>query len=158
MIKKNNKSVDEALKRMQQICSRQEKCPADVMVLLKRRGIQTEDQQHIIRLLKADGYIDEKRFASAFVKDKIRFDHWGIIKIRYHLQHKGIARDISENVLREINQEEYRKMVEKELDKKRKDLTGPSRDIWAKLARYGSSRGYEMDTMQQFLDGIREDD
>ena len=100
----------------------------------------------------------KKGFAAAFVKDKIRFDHWGIIKIRYYLQHKGIARDISENALREINHEEYRKMVEKELDKKRKDLTGPSREIWAKLARYGTSRGYEMDTMQQFLDGIREDD
>jgi len=157
-MKKNNKSVDEALKRLQQICSHQEKCPSDVMVLLKRRGIQAEDQQHIIRQLKADGYIDEKRYAAAFVKDKIRFDHWGIIKIRYHLQHKGIARDICENALSEINLEEYRKMVEKELEKKRKDLTGPSRDIWVKLARYGSSRGYEMDTMQHFLEGIREGD
>jgi hypothetical protein len=41
--------------------------------------------------------------------------------------------------------------VGKELAKKRKSLKGSPREIWAKLARYGSSRGYEMEIMHDFL-------
>jgi hypothetical protein len=42
-------------------------------------------------------------------------------------------------------------MIGRELTKKRKSLKGSSYEIWAKLARYGSSRGYEMEFMAEFL-------
>lgn len=141
----------QALDRLRQICSRQEKCPADVMTLLKRWGIDMQHYPEMLGQLKSEKFIDEYRFSSAFVKDKIKFDHWGIIKIRYFLQQKGIAKDVLEKVTGEVNRDEYRCMVGKELDKKRKTLKGNPREIWAKLARYGSSRGYEMEIMQGFL-------
>jgi SOS response regulatory protein OraA/RecX len=67
------------------------------------------------------------------------------------LQHKGIAKAVCDKALREIDRDEYRKMVGNELAKKRKTLKGSSREIWVKLARYGSSRGYEMEIMRDFL-------
>jgi hypothetical protein len=45
-------------------------------------------------------------------------------------------------------------MIRKELEKKKKTLRGSAREIWLKLARYGISRGYEMENMQEFLDGL----
>lgn len=140
-----------ALVKLQEICSRQEKAPADVMALLKKWGVAPEKQDEILEKLKAERFVDENRYASAFVKDKIRFDHWGTVKIRFHLNHKGISQDITARALQEIDEQEYRQMISKELDKKRKTLKGTSREIWAKLARYGSSRGYEMDVMRDFL-------
>jgi regulatory protein len=151
-VKEEKKSVGEALDKLRQICSRQEKCPADIIVLLKRWNIDQEFHQGIVEQLKSEKFIDEYRYASAFVKDKISFDHWGMVKIRYLLQHKGIAKDVLENALREVDRDEYRHMIGKELEKKRKSLKGAPREIWVKLARYGSSRGYEFEIVQEFLD------
>ena len=151
-IEKSSDSIKQALEKLRQICSRQEKSPADVIVLLKRWGIDQLHHLTIIEQLKSEKYIDEYRYTSAFVKDKIKFDHWGIIKIRYFLHLKGIAKDILENAIKEVDRNEYRHMIGKELDKKRKSLKGTPREIWAKLARYGSSRGYELEIMQDFLD------
>lgn len=140
-----------ALVKLQEICSRQEKAPADAIALMKKWGVAQEKQGEILEKLKAERFIDEDRYASAYVKDKIRFDHWGMVKIRFQLNHKGISQDITEKALREIDKQEYRKMISKELEKKSKTLKGTGREIWAKLARYGSSRGYEMDVMRDFL-------
>lgn len=141
----------QALEKLRQICSRQEKCPADITELLKRWGVDQEFHQEIIDTLKSEGFLNENRYAAAFVKDKLNFEHWGIIKIRYYLQHKGIDKAVCDKALREIDRDEYRKMVGNELAKKRKTLKGSSREIWVKLARYGSSRGYEMEIMRDFL-------
>ena len=150
-MKNEEKTIGEALEKLRQICSRQEKCPADVINLLKRWGIDQQHHHDIMEQLKSESYIDEYRYASAFVKDKIRFDHWGIFKIRYSLHQKNIAREVLENAVGEVDRDEYRLMIGKELDKRRKSLKGTPREIWAKLARYGSSRGYEMEYMQDFL-------
>ena len=150
-MKNEKKSFGEALDKLRQICSRQEKCPAEVILLLKRWGIDDEFHQGVLTQLKSEKYLDEYRYASAFVKDKIRFDHWGIIKIRYYLQQMGITREILEIAVGQVDRDEYRHIIGKELDKKRKSLKGKPREIWVKLARYGSSRGYEMEYMQEFL-------
>jgi regulatory protein len=149
--------TSQALDKLRQICSRQEKCPADVVGLLKRWDIDDAFHQNILTQLKAEKFVDEYRYASAFVKDKIRFEHWGTIKIRFMLRQKGIDSRLAEKAMGEVDREEYRQMVGKELSKKRKSLKGTSREIWAKLARYGSSRGYEMDIMRDFLGDVAGD-
>jgi len=149
--------IPHALDKLREICSRQEKCPADIIALLKRWGIDREEHQKIIEQLKSERFIDEVRYASAFVRDKIKFDRWGIIKIRFLLQHRGISKEVVENALGEIDRDEYRNTIGRELARKRKTLKGTPREIWAKLARYGSSRGYEMEFMREFLGESTED-
>jgi regulatory protein len=142
----------QALEKLRQICSRQEKCRADVVALLKKWGVEQVHHNEIVNQLISDNYLNEMRYTSAFVRDKIKFDHWGLIKIRYFLKLKGLASEVCDAVFKEIDMDEYKSMVGKEIQKKRKTLKGPSREIWAKLARYGTSRGYEMEVMQDFLD------
>ena len=149
-------NYDVALNKLQNICSRQEKSPADVVASLKKWDVPREDHQKIISKLKSEQFIDEKRYAIAFARDKIRFDHWGMVKIRIMLHQKGIGREIVEEVLNNIDRDEYRSMIEKELNKKRKSVKGTPYQIWAKLARFGSSKGYEMQDMEPFLGSERE--
>ena len=158
MIKKKQVSAAEALGKLQKICSTQEKCPADVVLLLKRWGIESQHHPEIITRLKSDKYVDEKRFAFAFVRDKIRFDHWGLIKIRYFLKQKGIPGKVLEEACAAVDRDEYVNMIRKELEKKKKTVKGAPREIWAKIARHGSSRGYEMDFMHEFLNEITPDE
>lgn len=150
---KINKQITpaEALGKLQKICSMQEKCAADVILLLKRWGIETHRHQDILSRLREDKYLDDTRFAFAFVKDKIRFDHWGMIKISYFLKQKGISKKTIGEALEGIDREEYAGMIRKEMEKKKGSLKGAPRERWAKLARYGSSRGYEMEFMQDIL-------
>jgi regulatory protein len=156
----NKKSIStaEALGKLQKICSMQEKCSADVVLMLKRWGIDLEHHQKIIERLIADKFIDERRFSSAFVRDKIHFEHWGIIKINYFLKQKGISKIVIQEALNKIDREEYTGMIRRELEKKKKTMKGTPRERWAKLARYGSSRGYEMDSMREYLGEIDSDE
>ena len=143
--------TEQALQKLCDICSRQEKCPADVLSLLSRWGVDKEKHQEVLEKLKVEKFIDEHRYATAFTRDKMKFDHWGITKIRFLLQHKGISREVAEEVLNETDMDEYRAMIEKEISKKRKTLRGSPREVWAKLMRYGMSRGYETEYLRPIL-------
>jgi regulatory protein len=152
MTENKTSSLNEALQKLQQICSRQEKCPLDVITLLKRLNVSGKHHHEIIEKLKSDNFINEQRYAASFIKDKIQFEHWGLIKISYFLKQKGISSTVINESIQQIDRDEYRQMIGKELAKKRKTLKNSPREIWAKLARYGSSRGYEMEMMREFLD------
>jgi|PlaIllAssembly_1097288.scaffolds.fasta_scaffold35983_2 regulatory protein len=152
---KQKLSPGQALKKLQQMCSGQEKCSADILKMLTRWKIDEEDIQSILEKLTEDKYIDDNRYATSFTRDKIKFDHWGMRKIRYHLLQKGIDKQVCNTVLSDVDTDQYKRMIEKELLKKRNTLTGSSYQIWAKLANYGNSRGYEMEYMQEYLDSIK---
>jgi regulatory protein len=154
MKEKQTLSAAEALEKLRKMCSMQEKCPSDILLLLRRWGVEQEHFESIIGSLKSDRFIDEGRYAAAFVKDKVKFDHWGFLKIMYFLRQKGIPRNIVDEACKAIDRDDYVLMIKKELDKKRKTLTGKRREVAAKLARYGSSRGYEMEIMHPFLGDI----
>jgi regulatory protein len=151
MKEKDTLSPAMALEKLQKMCSMQEKCPADILLLLKRWGVGQEHHDGIITRLKAEKFIDESRYAAAFVKDKVKFDHWGFLKIVYFLKQKGIPRSVVDEACKAIDRNDYTIMIKKELDKKKKTLTGKRREVAAKLARYGSSKGYEIEIMHPFL-------
>ena len=140
-----------ALEKLRKMCSMQEKCISDVVLLLKRWGVEHEHHEDIISRLISDKFIDEGRYAAAFVKDKVKFDHWGFLKIMYFLKQKGIPRHLADEACKAIDRNDYAIMIGKELEKKKKTLTGKRREVAARLARYGSSRGYEMEIMHPFL-------
>ncbi|HLO58194.1 MAG TPA: regulatory protein RecX [Bacteroidales bacterium] len=140
-----------ALNKLKHICSGQEKSPADIMALLRKWDVPEDDRQQILQSLKDEKYLDETRFAIAYTSDKIRFDHWGLVKIRLMLQQKGISNETIEEAFNEIDRSEYRSMIGHEISKKRKSVKGAPYEIWAKLARYGASRGYAFDDMREFL-------
>lgn len=143
--------IPQALEKLRVICSKQEKAPGDILTWLKRQGVDGEHHQKILTQLRAEKFVDDNRYAAAFVRDKIKFDHWGIIKIRFMLHQKGIDKSTAEKALREVDRDDYRSMIGREIEKKRKSLKGESAALWAKLARYGASRGYEMEYMRDFL-------
>ena len=61
-------------------CSSMERCVADVEAKLSQWGATPEMMEKIVRHLQDERYIDQKRFCSAFVRDKYRFYHSIILK------------------------------------------------------------------------------
>ena len=64
-------------------------------------GFTERDMAEIIATLVREKFIDDNRFADAFVRDKLKFNGWGKQKIVFKLRSFGVADDIIERALRE---------------------------------------------------------
>ena len=63
------------------LCAGREMCLSDIRRKLILWGVKSDDTDNILNLLIQGKFIDEKRYAAAFVKDKFRYNKWGKIKI-----------------------------------------------------------------------------
>lgn len=126
------------------LCSRAEKCTADIQDKLKLWGLNEADYLAVIAELKNEKYIDDERFARAYVKDKFRFNRWGKQKIAYMLQAKRIPHEIIELAFEAIEDENYQDKLRELLSEKAKTTKGKDAfDRKNKLARFAMGRGFE---------------
>ena len=144
--------IKPTLKKLQQICSRQEKCKADVVDYLIRHGIPQQLHEPVIQSLTADKFIDEERYARAAVQDKFRLNRWGRIKIRYFLRSKRIPEKTIQNAMDLIDEDHYRRILEQELKKKALSLKKDEAETRkAKLLHFAASRGFEEELAWKFI-------
>jgi len=137
-------TFEQALLKAQTICSRQEKCGQDIIQKLFDWKVEKSLHLKIIKNLKDENYINEERYASSFVKDKLSFNKWGIIKIRYALLQKNIPEKVIDNALHEIDEQTYDYILKEELLKKLKSLKESDKYIVkSKLVQYALSKGFE---------------
>jgi len=126
------------------ICSRSETCTYNIQEKLKLWGLNEADSLLVIGLLKDEKYIDDERFARAYVKDKFRFNHWGKQKIEYMLRTKKINQEILELAFEEIEDEGYADELLKLLTDKAKTIKAKDQyDKRNKLMRFAMGRGFE---------------
>lgn len=128
------------------ICSRGETSSFDILEKLRKWGLEEPDAKQVIEHLKAEKYIDDERFARAYVKDKFRFNHWGRQKIAYMLSSKRIGKDIQQAAFEEIEEENYSNELVKLIKAKEKSVKAEdSYDKRNKLMRFALARGFETD-------------
>lgn len=132
-------------------CATAERCVSEVRAKLERSQASEEQQQTVIDYLVKQGYLDESRYARAFVHDKFRFAGWGRIKIRYALRMKRVDENAVSEALGTLDEEEYLERVKTLLAAKKRSLSGDARAIRAKLLRFAASRGFETEVIYQAL-------
>lgn len=126
------------------LCSRSEKCTSEIQEKLKLWGLSAEDSEPVIEKLVAEKYLDDERFARAYVKDKFRFNHWGKQKIAHMLRAKNISSEILELAFEEIEDEGYSDELRKLLTDKEKSIKAKDQyDKRNKLMRFALGRGFE---------------
>ena len=76
----------EAVARLASYCATSEHAPLELLRKLQRWGIEGDEAEEIVEQLKAEGFVDERRFAVAFVRDKYRFNGWGPLRLRDELR------------------------------------------------------------------------
>ncbi|MFP4366317.1 MAG: regulatory protein RecX [Bacteroidales bacterium] len=145
----------EALEKARKLCALEERCRYDVRKKLFDWGVNSGDTEKIINQLVDDKYLDEWRFARMFAGGKFRNNKWGKVKISYELIRKNIAKNIIEDAIRRIDEEEYTEALKKELAKKQRSISaGDGAELKAKLHRFASSKGYEYDLINKVLDDM----
>lgn len=131
------------MQRMASLCARSEQCSHDILMKLLRAGLAMDEASEIIDTLRSGKFIDDSRYAKAFVRDKVRFAGWGRLKIRQSLILKRIPSDTVQSALAEISADDYKAALSRATFAKARtlDLDGPSaRD---KMLRHLTSRGFE---------------
>jgi regulatory protein len=148
-------SLEAALNRAERLCAGREVASRDMEHKLLSWGLTGADVQKLMLRLHKDGFVDDRRYAAAAVRDKYRLNKWGVYKIRQFLRMKGIADQLAEEALKEINRDEYRLLMEKEILAKNKNLkaSGPF-DRKAKLLRYAQSKGFEIESALEIIERI----
>lgn len=132
------------MNRAAALCARSEQAPGDIAEKLTKWGLSRTDANQILQQLTEQGFINEGRFAKAFVKDRFAFNGWGRIKIAYQLKQKGISSDIIDEAMTAIDDEQYRDRLMELLRNKWRTVNGREpRAAWAAMMRFASSRGFE---------------
>lgn len=142
MNKKNG--LKTALNRAMALCASREYCSADIRSKLESWGIGTTEAEKIISGLIREKFLDDSRYAHAFVRDKFKYNKWGRMKIAAGLRQKKIAEEIIRNALGEIDEARYMDMIRETLNSHRKSVRAKNQyDLRGKLLRYGLSKGFE---------------
>lgn len=152
---KRNKTPEQALKALMRLASRAEKSSGDAMRLMAGWGVEPSQRQSVLDKLIAMKFIDDRRYADAFVRDKLRFSGWGAYKIRTALRGKGISQQIIDEVLSQADGAEMKERLQRSLATKMKSVKYSSPyDLRNKLMRYGASLGYDFDVVADAVAGI----
>lgn len=149
---KKEMTEQEAYLQLAAICAQAEHCEQEMRDKMKRWEIDETAQNRIIDRLTKERYIDNERYARAFVKDKIRYNKWGRRKVQQALWMKRIDQDIQQRVLDEIDEKEYLDVLRPLLKQKRKSIKADSDyEMNQKLVRFALSRGFTFDIIRQCL-------
>jgi regulatory protein len=144
-----------ALDKAMAQCSRREYCVDDIRNKLSQWGIKNEDAEKIIGILISENFINESRYATAFARDKFKYNKWGKVKIAGHLRAKKIPPDFITTALDLIDSDQYIKVLRGILEAHRRSVRAKNQyDLKARLLRYGLSKGFESSLLYDILNDI----
>ena len=143
----------EAYLQLAALCAQAEHCEQEMRDKMKRWEIDKAVQDRVLQRLIKERYIDNERYARAFVKDKIRYNKWGRRKVQQALWMKRIDNDIQQRVLDEIDDKEYLDVLRPLLKQKRKSTKAANDyELNQKLVRFALGRGFTFDIIRQCLE------
>lgn len=137
-------SVDEATRRLESYCAYQERCHKEVTQKLYDMKMIPEAQDKIIVHLIQHNFLNEERFAKAYVRGKFRIKKWGRQRLKLELKRKGIHKNLVASALKEINNNDYYDTFNALAEKRANSLT--ESNIYKKrkkVADYLLYRGWE---------------
>ena len=155
---KKEMTEQEAYLQLAALCAQAEHCEQEMRDKMRRWELDETVQNRIVDRLIKERYVDDERYARAFVKDKIRYNKWGRRKVQQALWKKRIDADIQQRVLDEIEEKEYLDILRPLLKQKRKSIKAESDyELNQKLVRFALGRGFGFDIIRQCLDVGEED-
>ena len=135
---------NQVLEKMAKYCAYQERCVKDVKDKLKSFDLPEKEKTKILDYLLDNRFVDNERFAKAFVRGKVNQSGWGVNKIRFHLMQKGIDKELIDEALGQTDEEVYRQRLIDILKTKSKTVKAASDyEKKRKLAAYAMQKGFE---------------
>lgn len=148
-------SPEEAKPKLFAYCAYQERSHQEVRRKLDSLGVYGNPAEEIIAELITAGYLNEERFAKAFAGGKFRMKGWGRVRIQRELETHGVTNYCIRSGMKEIDDEDYRKTLEKLIRKKAASLSNDAPIVRRdKTGRYAIAKGYESDLVWRVVNEI----
>ena len=137
-------TLEQALSKLQKYCTYQDRCHIEVERKLTEMRIIPQAKEHIIISLIDGDYLNEERFALAFVKGKFKIKKWGRIRLKAELKKRKISKYLIKSALEQISEKDYLFTFEELANRKANSIKADSILLKKKkLADYLIYRGWE---------------
>lgn len=154
--KPRTKTAEQALAALMRLCARAEKCEGDARRLLRRWGVADGEAAKVLERLVRERFIDDRRYAAMFVREKLHLSGWGVYKIRTALHRKEIARELIDEALEGLDRDRMGDRLREQLQRKLRTTKAKNGyELRNKLFRYGLSLGYEFEQVREAIDHIQ---
>ncbi|MBQ8366133.1 MAG: RecX family transcriptional regulator [Alistipes sp.] len=152
---RRTKTAAEALQSLMRLCSRAEKSSGDALRLMRTWGVPEGERQGVLDRLVAQRFIDDRRYAEAYVREKSQLSGWGARKIAMQLRQKGINGSIISAVLATLDGDDMRQRLKMRLERKLRTVKATTEyDLRGKLLRHALSAGYDYDLAVEVIDEV----
>ena len=151
----NETTLQKILSQFTAACARREYCSWDILQKMHRQAVDEQTQAAVMAYLIEHRYIDDARYARAFVNDKARYNKWGRRKIEQALRLKHIESSVYAPFLNKLDEEEYQETLADLLAAKHRQLK--EEDPYkrrTKLLRFALGRGFTMDEALDALESL----
>ena len=114
---------------------------------MKRWGVADDAARKVLARLQSERFIDDSRYAEAFVRDKLNLSGWGAFKIKSALRAKGVSKEIVEEVVSPMLElADMAERLEEIMRRRMRTLKYSSAyEAKTKLIRFAAGRGYDLD-------------
>ncbi len=157
----------QALIRLQGQCSRSELCSGQVRKRLAKwsvaqeqkglPGFTVQQMEDIVSLLVKEKFVDDARFAGAYVRDKAKFSGWGAVKISYNLKVLGVDSNVISAALEDNREcfdgEVLRRVLKKKWNSIKVDA--PLQQKREKVLRFALGRGFQYGQIMEAIKDLR---
>ncbi|SHF34294.1 regulatory protein RecX [Pedobacter caeni] len=141
-----------ALFKAEHYCAYQERAQQEVRDKLYDFGLHHDEVEELISELISTNFLNEERFAQAFVSGKFNIKKWGKIKIKQALKLKKVPEKMILKALNKIDYDEYLKVILHSAEKKSGLIT--EKDPYKrrnKLITHLMSKGFENNLIMEVL-------
>ena len=147
---------EQALQKLKHYCGYQERSHAEVQQKLWDLGVRRAEHDEIISALIEEDYLNEERFAKAFVGGKFRMKDWGRKKIYYALKEKRVSEYNIKNAMKEIDEEGYINTLKLLAEKKYATLKGEQYLVRKKKTMdFLMQKGFEPELVRAAIERIK---
>ncbi|NLB32141.1 MAG: recombination regulator RecX [Tissierellia bacterium] len=132
------------------LLSRAAKSEYELRLKMQDKGFDSHLIDNAINTLKEQKYLDDERYCEMFINDKINISKHGVRKIKEALYYKGIDKEIIEEKIRKVSQEDEE---ERAINLGKKKLFNikeeDTRKKYIKLSNYLIGKGFEFDVVKR---------
>ena len=145
-------TLEEAKRNLERYCAYQERAYSEVIQKLTNMGMISEARDEVLLHLIQHNFINEERYARAFVSGKFNIKKWGKLKIKRALLQKGISKKNIEIGFTEIDYDNYINVLNELAEKKIKLIKETNKyKRKRKLLSYLQQKGFETNLVYEYV-------
>lgn len=152
---KKPKSAAQALQSLMRLCARAEKSSGDALRLMRGWGVAEAEREGVLNKLIEQRFIDDRRYAEAYIREKSNLAGWGARKIAFQLRQKGIDKEIISTSLATLDSDAQLQQLTAKLERKIRTIKAANNyELRGKLLRYGMGLGFDYEMTRSAIDKI----